>query len=308
MYDIIHKNYVGDFMKNFDASAYDKDLQRLIHIDNCIFSLYLNRNENNIDETDEKLKFVIEAENEIYKKLDLTKKTSDSLLCRVYFLLFKTDYPEDVKSSINERIANHFFYRCYSLPFASTSKNIDKNEFENSFTINVQVTVDYYKNLLFNLEKSFTNSKNKLQRKILLQTINSINFYQKFLERIDCSQARLEGRERCLMFNHDEKFVDNEYEQFCADIISSCIHDGFRYSNNNLKSVTNKTKFDTTLLSMKTALSILKNDELINVINYYKNEIKSKYDCNQQKSIEVMTSVIEEVIKEKNSVKTKQKA
>ena len=60
---------------------------------------------------------------------------------------------------------------------------------------------------------------------------------------------------------------------------------------------------------MKTALSLLKDNELINVINHYRNEVILKMDSEEtNECIEAMTDVINEIAKEKTTNKVKQKA
>ena len=304
-------NYVGDLMSKYDVVKYKNDLNRLIHISKCICNLYIDRTEENKSEIDENIKFLNQLEDEIYyEKLDISKeKEIDKLLDYFLILLYQTDYRKEIKECIEDRVCFHLYYLLNRFPFASTEENHNKRQDKDEQTINMQATIDYYRNLIHKLYEYLENSKNKVERRIIFQTINNIEFQQKMLEKMDCTKIKIEGREKCVSFNHNEELVDFEYETFAANTINNCIEEGLRYSNQNLKNISNKTRFNITLLSMKTALSLLKDNELINVINHYRNEVILKMDSEEtNECIEAMTDVINEIAKEKTTNKVKQKA
>ena len=290
-------------MSKYDVHIYKDDLTRLIHVTKCVCFLYSNRTVENEQEVNEKIKFISQIENEIYEKLDITnQKKHDEILDYFYILLCQTPYSQDVKESIEDRVYNHCYYLLNYLPFTSTKKQVN----DDISKINMQENIDYYRNLMFYLTEYLQKSKNKQERKIIYETMNAILFNRKFLEKIDYSKTKINGREKCIIFNFDENLVNPDYENFCTDTIINCINECLRYSNENLKNIRNKTRFNITLLSMKVGLSILEREELICFMNFYKKMLQIHQGKNQ-KCIESMTDVIQEVAKEKNDVKQKQK-
>lgn len=296
-------------MSKYDVSIYTDDLVRLIHITKCACSLYSNRTVENEQEIEEKIKFISQMENEIYEKLDISnQKNGDKILEYFYNLLNRTTYSQEIKDSIEDRVYNYFYYLVNHLPFASTKKTFEQQNIENISKINMQENIDYYRNLMFYLTEYLEKSKNKQEGKIIYETMNAILFQQKFLEKIDWSKTEISGRQRCIIFNFNRDLVDIDYENFCANTINHCINSCLEYSNENLKNIRNKTRFNIILLSMRVGLLLLEKEELINIINYYKNEvILQKSPGEHRKCIEAMTNVIEEIVKEKKDSKLKQK-
>lgn len=298
------------FMSKYDVSIYKNELNRLIHVTKCICNLYSDRTLKNKEEVNKEIEFMIQIENELYEKLDITtQKKGDKLLEYFYNLLNHSSYSEEIKDSIESRVYNYCYYLVNHLPFASTKQNFAKRELDDLSKINMQEYSDYFRNMLFYLSNYLQNSKNKQEQKIIYETINAILYQQKFLEKIDYSKIKINGREKCIILNINNTLVDSDYEEFCANTIKNCMNECLKYSNENFKNIRNKTRFNITLLSMKVGLSLLEKDELANMINYYKNEVILKMSQNESlKCVDAMTEIIEEVVHDKTDEKVKQKA
>lgn len=296
-------------MSQYDTSIYKKDLNRLIHVTKGIYDFYHDKTLENEQIVNEKILFLNQIEDEIYKNLDITDhKKGDELLEYFYNRLNISPYSEEIKDSIEARVYNYFYYLTNNLPFPSTKKDYNKRQLEDLSKINMQEYSDYFRNMMFYLKEYFEKSKNKQEKKIIYETMNSILFEQKFLEKCSCSKIKINGREKCIMLNINETLVDSDYEEFCVNTIINCMNECLKYSNENLKNIKNKARFNITLLSMKVGLSLLDKDELANMINYYKDEVIQNIPQNESlKCIDAMTNVIEEVVKEKKDVKVKQK-
>lgn len=296
-------------MSKYDVGIYKNELNRLIHVTKCICSLYSDRTLENEEEVDKEIEFMIQIENELYEKLDIpTPKKGDELLEYFYSLLNHSPYSEEVKDSIEARVYNYCYYLVNYLPFASTKQNFAKRELEDLSKINIQEYSDYYRNMMFYLTRYLEKSKNKQEKKIIHETINAILYEQKFLEKIDYSKIKINGREKCIIFNINDTLVDSDYEEFCANTVNNCINECLKYSNENLKNIRNKARFNITLLSMKVGLSLLEKDELANMIHYYKEEVIQKIPQNESlKCVDAMTEIIEEVVHDKKEEKVKQK-
>lgn len=296
-------------MSQYDTSIYKKDLNRLIHVTKGIYDFYHDKTLENEQIVNEKILFLNQMEDEIYKNLDITDhKKGDELLEYFYNRLNISPYSEEIKDNIEARVYNYFYYLTNNLPFPSTKKDYNKRQLEDLSKINMQEYSDYFRNMMFYLKEYFEKSKNKQEKKIIYETMNSILFEQKFLEKCSCSKIKINGREKCIMLNINETLVDSDYEEFCVNTIINCMNECLKYSNENLKNIKNKARFNITLLSMKVGLSLLDKDELANMINYYKDEVIQNIPQNESlKCIDAMTNVIEEVVKEKKDVKVKQK-
>lgn len=296
-------------MSQYDTSIYKKDLNRLIHVTKGIYDFYHDKTLENEQIVNEKILFLNQIEDEIYKNLDITDhKKGDELLEYFYNRLNISPYSEEIKDNIEARVYNYFYYLTNNLPFPSTKKDYNKRQLEDLSKINMQEYSDYFRNMMFYLKEYFEKSKNKQEKKIIYETMNSILFEQKFLEKCSCSKIKINGREKCIMLNINETLVDSDYEEFCVNTIINCMNECLKYSNENLKNIKNKARFNITLLSMKVGLSLLDKDELANMINYYKDEVIQNIPQNESlKCIDAMTNVIEEVVKEKKDVKVKQK-
>lgn len=296
-------------MSQYDASIYKNDLTRLIHVTKCICSLYSDRTLENEKEINKEIEFISQIENEVYEKLDITtQKKRNELLEYFYTLLNISPYSEEIKDNIEARVYNYFYYLTNNLPFPSTKKDYNKRQLEDISKINMQEYSDYFRNMMFYLKDYLEKSKNKQEKSIIYETMNSILFEQKFLEKCSCSKIKINGREKCIMLNINETLVDSDYEEFCVNTIINCMNECLKYSNENLKNIKNKARFNITLLSMKVGLSLLDKDELANMINYYKDEVIQNIHQNESlKCIDAMTEIIEEVVQDRKDVKVKQK-
>ena len=299
-------------MGNFDITKYDNDLNRLITITKCISDLYLRMNEESKDELEEYISFCSKIENEIYyDKLDVSNnKNIDQILYRFKYLLSQTDYSDSLKNDIEDRVSIycHFILNCQ--PFTSDKKNPGKRHQKDINTLNMQVNMDYYKNIIYYLTNYLNNSKNKKERKIIFKTINDIKFEHKMIESLKCVETKTEGRTKCITFKHNENLVDDVYEQFCAEVVVDCISICLSYTDKDFKNISRKTRFNISLISMKSALSLFEPQELVNLITYYKNNVLQLSDDEEsKKSIAAMTDMITEFAKDniKAKPKTKQK-
>ena len=278
-------------MKNsFENEMFKKNIERLKNITYRISCLY---KEEEIDE--EYLKMCIDLENEIYCELNITEKNYQKIYQLFHFSLLKSDYPQVVRNDIKTRVSNYICHCAYNLPFTSVKKNYYKREEQNYFTIIEQARMDYYKNYIFLLENSYNTEKGKQERKTLSKMIKAVKYEQKFLEKMDLSKLQNDGRERCLVFNHDKKNIDFGYNYFSSSIIDDCIITCLLYNNNELNKLKNRIDFNIILQDMKAAIYLLNRDEISNLLVSFRNNVIENKTEDTSKSVKSMAQAITEI-------------
>ena len=285
-------------------------LDKLIHVTSGIYDTYFKKNVNK-----DYFDMLIEEENKIYKELNSNKSNYHKLCDILNGLILSSNYSDEEKSFIGERIDFHLSYLGNLMPFTSNRKKYYKREVEDYNTIITNINHDFYTNLIYLYNEIALKTKSKSEKITIEKEMNEITFCRKFLEQADYSKIIYDSKNRLLAFNHDKEFVDELYEEFVSNILNATIEYCSNYTDENIKSSRNaRTDIDIDIATLKASLYLFDSNELSMILlNYYKLLNNDKFHNIKEKSsisIERITLAIKEVVldKNQNQKKVKQKS
>jgi hypothetical protein len=203
----------------------------------------------------ELLDALIEIENRVYKEIG--DRFLDELFINRIRYLFNKEYKDG--DILVDRIYNYVGNIFYLNPYKTTEYNPVENEIENQISIESQVCMDYEKALLLNIDEEMSNTKSKKYNKKLMRVKNQILFSQKIVSNLIKSERtnKIDGRQRCIIFNQDEKTTDKIYENFAYEQIRQIIE----------KSISGKYDMDILEIELKSNILLLTDDEKLNLAN-----------------------------------------
>lgn len=286
------------------------DINRLINITKCLYLTYKNRTyyDQNLEDD---IKLCIEQEDKIYKKLKLNKKNIIPFITRFNYILLSSNLTDELKYAISERFSNYCLYTIYKMPFLSTKKNFLNSFRENSKKITEQITIDFCRNVQCLLQRDIRNSKYKMELKLNFIALNEIQYFNKFLYKMNNNELVLDSREKCINFGQNPKNVDYLYFSYISDILLEYIDDALFYNDDSLRKVVSRTKLNINIANIKAGLFLLSKEECKIMLNQYQRRIlRDDESLNaEDQSINVITT-IENTIKKialEKSVKIKRK-
>jgi hypothetical protein len=285
---------------NLNQKENDKLIERLGKITICIKNIYSEMTKNAYDEEfqqkyEEYLSMALEAEDKLYLKIG-EKIYDDTFIRRINYKIRCNDY-KDTEDIIN-RIMIYIAEKSYLNPFLSQEINPIERLKENIASIKNQVTMDYIKGLIIYLNEEITNTKNKRKKKKLIKMKNNIFYNYKLIASLakNENKFKVDGRNRCLVFNQDENLVNSIYSEYAL----STINDRIIYI------LTNK---DTTIaeIELKSALSLLTDKEIFQVARSYEKSLESNsFLTKENPNNEIIINIIREFLtKEKVNIKRK---
>lgn len=300
-----------DNMNNLNKDELEKQLKEEIQKEDFILDL-LEINEENSKEIYDELsnslneslldKITIDVKNE-----KLNKMFND------YFELNRKDalHTNDL---VRQRFESYLIKKFKSEP-TTTEKRIDKeNNLINSYgpeakeimkdlkqdkaMIRHQANIDYYTSTIKFLDN---HEKNTTDKEVINQTLfvkNQILFKDKEIEeKYYSNNLVLDGHKKCLENGHNQKFVDNIYNEFLFDNINGYGNKCYLYSNSSLSNPRNKVQFDITLQFFKAGLYLMDIEEL--------KEISMDYQCtnmnNSKHSVKLIEDSMIEIIELKEN-------
>lgn len=292
-----------------ESTKYDQEIENLIKIINSIKNIYNKLGKLKIDSPEylkyqEYLKIALEVENNIYKRIGSEILSSDHFINRFNFLLTRSDIKD--KETIAIRFSGYITMSHYLNPFLSKEEDFIEAQAENEVIIKNQICMDYYKAMYYELiEKSSKVKAN--ERKKLNIALNNLLFNNKVIANLVTNRksTSTNGRERCLIFNHDKNTTDYLYETYCYQIINQAIIEILHFNNTLLKEI-----------ELRSALKLLTKNEIFQIINdYYRTTTQDEYYKNLIKNNEnhdLISSILKDALKkvhksEKEQIKTKKK-
>lgn len=292
-----------------ESTKYDQEIENLIKIINSIKNIYNKLGKLKIDSPEylkyqEYLKIALEVEDNIYKRIGSEILSSDHFINRFNFLLTRADIKD--KETIAIRFSGYITMSYYLNPFLSKEEDFIEAQAENEVIIKNQICMDYYKAMYYELiEKSSKVKAN--ERKKLNIALNNLLFNNKVIANLVTNRksTSTNGRERCLIFNHDKNTTDYLYETYCYQIINQAIIEILHFNNTLLKEI-----------ELRSALKLLTKNEIFQIINdYYRTTTQDEYYKNLIKNNEnhdLISSILKDALKkvhksEKEQIKTKKK-
>lgn len=303
-------------MKNSNLKQIDNYLERLYGITNTIRDLYLDLTKSKDKEkTLEYLALAIEVENKIYKEIGQKLLSSNQFIRRAQYKIRHTDYKDDAKNDIVNRIINYITQLEYINPFTSQEPYYDDYQKENLAIIKNQAILDYAYLRIFYYDILLEETKSKRAQKIITKQRNKIIFTNKILDNFVNKPIELPktlGREKCEIFNHDKDEIEYIYSNAVADIINPVINILLNYTNTLLSDPQVLTYFNMQLIDLKCGLDMATPQEVISVSQGYKSLIENNelLDDIKDELTEVdamITKTITDALMDKNEVLQKEK-
>lgn len=282
----------------------NNDVKKLISITFCIYNVYMDDKLND-DTRNEYLKLAVEEENKLYNQLEITKENLSSILERYMVFLKVSDYDNETKEMLANRISNHLVFMVYRYPFKSVYNDYNA-KLEDINTITIQARKDYAKCLFKIIKNNIETTKSKRKRKKAIKRLNEIRFINKNIEFIDCDNMSIDGRNTCLLFGHSKKLVDSVYKNVCINDIDDCISNCLNFDNQTLEKQNAKIELEFYINCMRANLYLLNKDELSLIIKKFHDRILNNDNFNDVKvnssiSLNMMVDSIKTIAIEKNT-------
>lgn len=247
----------------------DNYIQRIIDVTATIKTIYddLAKAYGNAEKTkelEEYLDLAISVENKIYKEIGDELLVEDLFINRITYLINRSDLKD--KLLIENRIINYIAQKTYANPFLSRERYKEYFDNENIITIQAQITIDYVKATLLTVDEFLEKATNKKDKKRLANAKYSTIFLNKAVDTIMKNEKshQINGRERCLIFNHDEELVQTLYSNHANGIINTCLYQILANDENIFWQI-----------QLKSTLHLLTKDEISNVAWSYHHAITS---------------------------------
>lgn len=241
-----------------------KNLQSLIDISNSIENIYntltlaeINTNKELYNEYMEYLKIATEVEDELYDKLNVNKYNIEK------YALYALEESSQ-QSNAATRIEIHLKQMLYKNPFVSTEEDYQIAEEENSYIIENQFCNDYTINVLKNIESTILKTSNSYKKSELIKIKNNILYNNKMLDYIlsKNKDIKTNGREKCIIFNHNKIQTKNVYLNLLNEEINSSLINIVNLTNEILKNSKSQRLMQLLeLIYLKSALEILTDEE-----------------------------------------------
>jgi len=205
----------------------DKLIERLGKITSSIKSIYekMNSSIENKEEykkLEEYLDIAIEVEDNIYSEIGQKQAESEQFLNRLIYQINCSDLKE--KEAIINRIIGYISTRKYLNPFKPLETNPLDYMAEVQNNIRNQANLDYLKGIFTSINQELEKKPNKRKKQKLIKAKNSLLFSNKMMEKLSKNERNLkiDGRERCIIFNNPEQTVTVVYCQYVSDIVNYC--------------------------------------------------------------------------------------
>lgn len=223
----------------------DNTLKDIIQLSLNLSILYQNlstaKAENNEEEFGIQLdyiKLVSEYEEKTYQKIDLKKDLGERLYNRFNYLLQNSDTPKELHDIIKKRFQNHINELLILNPFLSSNSNKQERDLENQAAITYQAMRDYSISTLYFFNKEIEKEQDPIIKQDLLDYYYEFIFNQKQLTpylKEPPQQIEASGRNRCLVFNQQEKLVNSCYYQVIKESIIESITQTMQYTDEFLR-------------------------------------------------------------------------
>ncbi len=250
------------------SKKYDSFIERLSGILNSIKSIYdqLNSNYNNLEETrkiQEYLDLAIEVEDNILNEIGEDTLFDEKFINRFTYLVQRSDLK--YRNEVIERFQNYIYQKGYLNPFLSREKDPNEARMENYVTIKNQASIDYFKDILINIDNALIHA-NENEKKKLITTKNNVLYNYKIIANLikNNKNHKIDGRNRCIVFNQDEKLVADTYKEYAYSIINYCFYSILIKDDNLLENI-----------ELRCALDLLDKSEIFEVARSYHKAISS---------------------------------
>lgn len=267
----------------------DKKIYDLLTIEKSIYNIYNNlvkyeikNNDKKYQENIEFLKIAIEIEEKIYNSLNINRDDSNKILNRIYYL--NTQQDNDISNYIVGRIESIFCENFYSDPFLSNDPIYENQLKENSECIICEFGNDFTSHLLNNIEERIkVEQKKEIREELIILKYDTL-YLNKSLENILLGYRKkgIYSRERCLLFNQNEKLVNMIYRSYLQDNLNTSINIALNITDKQLED-SNENNFNQMyqILIIKSSMELLTEEEKGNVYySFYKSAL------NKQKALE----------------------
>lgn len=247
----------------------DNYIHRIIDVTATIKNIYDDLakaygNEKKTKELEEYLDLAISAEDKIYKEIGDELLVEDLFINRISCLINRSDLKNKV--FIENRIINYIAQKTYANPFLSREIYKEYYDSENITIIKAQITIDYVKAVLLTVDEFLEKATNKKDKKRLATAKYSTTFLNKAVRTIMKNEKshQIKGRERCIIFKHDEELVRTLYSNHANGIINTCLYQILANDDNILWQI-----------QLKSALHLLNKDEINHIAWSYHHAITS---------------------------------
>lgn len=281
----------------------DNYITRITEVTASIKKLYddLNKvlgNEKKEQEIKEYLNLALLVEDKIYEEIGDDILQEDRFFRRLSYLIHRSDLKD--KNLVENRIVNYIVQKTYANPFLSRERYKSAYNEENITIIRAQATMDYIKAILLTLDEEIKKVPNKTTKKRLEKSKNYTIFANKFVAMILKSERKHEinGRNRCIIFNHDKSQVKNIYLNYASEIINYCFYTILSKDDNIFEQI-----------QLKSSLKLLTQEEISLVAWQYHQAISSNKDfqvlANNNPNNEIIINIIREFLNKKEKLSTK---
>jgi len=275
----------------------DELIERLGKITHSIKSIYEKFGTS--DECQEYLDIALEVEDGIYEKVKKCKDF-DQFIRRANYIINLSNLED--KEDIIMRIVGYISQRVYLNPFRPLDTNFNEYFQEMAAGIENQVILDYLKAQIIAIDEELKKDISCDDKDKLIKRRNELLFQNKILEYFvrDKKYLKIDGKERCLAFNNNEKLVETLYMEYISNTLNNTIQE--MLSNNsilnqvNLKSILSflsdeekqKVKVEFIVLTNYTPLKFFTHDnpnidKILEIIDDSINENKnSKYNTHKK--------------------------
>ncbi len=300
-------------MNVLERQKFDKDVDALIDTDLTILNIMDNFIDNyDIEEKKNKffdfLSLAFQSEQNIYKRLGFDNINEiDIKIKRFNYLLTLRDLDEENDFDIRTRINNKISHDYYKNPFVAKDGN-------NIIEITWQAFLDLSLANIYFLDKELETCKEKIKRKMLLQSKSHAIFQNDYLRNylvMPIDEDSICGRRRCLVFNQQKEDIDDVYYNYFQrkslenvyiqlDEFPDCTLD-----HNRIK----KRIQEINLLNLKSSLFLLTEKEREDFHKEYPQMILNMafYQKESKESIKKIEETFQEIskLKERPKIKTK---
>lgn len=256
-------------------------------IDKIYTQLIYEENEEEIKKLHNHLDIVLNIENELYDTIFKHKEYDKGILIKIpgiiYSLCLKNPNP------IIARISNYITQIDYINPFISTLGIDIYRQQENYIYIKFQSILDLYKSIQITLDNIINTTSSKEEKTNAKEMKNAFLFNIKLLSNfISASDKtnKLYGKERCILFGHDEKIVNQIYQAHIYDKINESII--------NILILGNSLK-DKVIL--ESSLNLLNKAEVFNITReYYKLSNKESPELTINPNNEIVIKILNKAL------------
>lgn len=281
----------------------DEYIERLSSVTATIKSIYEKmkncQTKEELDKQKEFLAIATEVEDKIYEEIDPKILEEQQFFNRISYLVKISELKD--KDDISNRIKAYSAIKNNLNPFPSQIPNPIDSTLENSKLISAQVTLDYCKALLININRELKKERDPEKRKKILDYKYDIYFANKILKKIIPTERNLllDGRSRCELFNQNEALTAEIYIDYVCTLIDFFIYD-ILTNDDNINAQIN----------FKSALSILNKIEIFQIARSYGESLKTNPEvinltANNPNNEIILDIFREFLIKENNTVKPK---